>query len=289
MWEENQPSPNSQNAVNVYDSVIQDAKRHQISVMGANVIDEYPAWLVNEDYTDEELENFIRKRVREVVGAFDAETIPYWIITNEIGASWKQPDFLYNRLGDRLFYIAFEEARRVNPNAILIYSNGANHFFRSNHPETYPETERDMRIVRALRERGLVDAVALQMHVNLNEWQPIPTLSEFSQILETYKEMGVKVYLTEFDLNLTNLPADVTEDERFLFQAKVYHDLIETYLRSGAGNVISFWGVRDNESWIETWYNQPDGDPLLFDDSGRPKMNYYSLLALLYELPGEGN
>jgi len=76
-------------------------------------------------------------------------------------------------------------------------------------------------------------------------------------------------------------------NDRFLYQADIYYNLIKTYLeetKDQKTRIINFFGWSDIHSWIEhVLGNYPNADPLLIDDNGNPKLAYYALLKLLYE------
>jgi endo-1,4-beta-xylanase len=207
--------------------------------------------------------------------------IKIWNVVNELQSNWNKDDKIANQLGTyRLLEIAFEEARNTNPNAILVFNDSANHAFSVSRNA---ETEKDIAMIRFLREKELVDAIGVQMHINQNQYMPAFTREQFARVLQAYKDLGIQVYITELDVSLY----DKTGNDRFLWQAQVYQDIFTTYLQSGAGNVINFWGVRDNTSWLEHgWEGQSidNADPLLFDDDGRVKLSYYIILKVLYQM-----
>jgi len=244
---------------------------------------EYPDWIKNGSFTNEELEQIIRGHIRTFMQTFT--DVKIWTVINELRSNWNKDDRIADQLGIyRLLEIAFEEARDTDPNAILVLADGANHYF--SRPNIQAETEKDLRMIEFLKERGLIDAVAIHGHFNMNRYQPAFTREEFARVLQTYKDLGVQVYITELDVSLY----DKTGNDRFLWQAQVYQDIFTTYLQSGAGNVINFWGIRDNTSWLERgWGGQgiDNADPLLFDDDGRVKLSYYIILKVLYQVSSE--
>jgi GH35 family endo-1,4-beta-xylanase len=237
---------------------------------------EYPDWIKNSSFTNDELEQIVREHVRTFMQTFP--DVKIWTVINELQSNWNRDDKIANQLGVyRLLEIAFEEAKNTNPNAILVLSDGANHYFST--PNIQAETEKDIQMIRFLKERGLIDAIAIHGHFNMNNYQPPFSKEEFARVLQAYKDLGVKVYITELDVSLYNK----TGGDRFFWQAQVYQDIFTTYLQSGAGNVINFWGVRDNTSWLETQQGTKNADPLLFDDNGNVKITYYIILKTLYQ------
>jgi len=284
-WSTNQLSKESENIINT--SKEKFAAAHGMEFIGGVIISDYPSWLINDlsNLNHAEVENFLRQRVREVMNTDKAGSIRYWIVTNEVGSSWNKDDPIVKKLGlYRFLEIVYDEAAKTNPNALLIFNDSVNHSPPNQRNGGYSELGKDVDLIKYLRNRGYNVAVGVQMHLNKNQWNPMPTVDDVKQALEIYKQNGIPVVITEMDVSIYN----IQDKNRFLLQAYVYKNIIDVYLKSGAYNqqpIISFWGLRDNESWLETWGEEknPLADPLLFDDNGNPKLAYYALLKLLYE------
>ena len=180
-------------------------------------------------------------------------------------------DYLQSRLGNKVLQIAFEEARKTDPDAILIYNDNNNHYLGDSF-------KRKFEIVKGLKKLGLVDAVGMHMHLNKNEYHKIPSTEEFAEALQAFSELGVEVYVTEFDVNLSN----IQREDRFLYQGQIYYDMLKTYLEEGVGDVFSMWDMYDNQSWLNDHLGKENTDPVIFDDRGNPKPSFYALLQVLY-------
>jgi len=237
---------------------------------------EYPAWLEQSNLSNEELEQAIRNRVRSILQRFKGD-IKYAMVVNEFHPTPYEKDYLYSRLGERYVEIAFDEARKANPEAILIYNDGAIESPR------WPWYKSTYDLVRKLKAKGLIDAVGMQGHFNQPNWTKVPSNEEFIQAIRSFRQLGLDVYITEMDVSLTEKQGN----DRFLHQADIYYNLIKTYLeetKDQKTRIINFFGWRDNHSWIEKDLgNYPNADPLLIDDNGNPKLAYYALLKLLFE------
>lgn len=206
-----------------------------MEILGGPILYDNPQWVVEGGFSNQELEDIIRQRVREVMKS--QPFIKFWTVTNEVGSSWRN-DFLVNRLGAyKYLEIAYSEARAANPNAVLIFNDSVNHFFPRN--GGYSELPKDLKMLRYLKNKGLVDAVGLHMHLNKNQWSPMPTEEEFQKALEAYKSLGIKVYITEMDVSLYNYPPE--QKERFLLQAKVYKKFYK--------NIFREWCWRGNANY----------------------------------------
>ena len=95
----------------------------------------------------------------------------------------------------------------------------------------------------------------------------------------------IDVTIGEYDLNIKNWEGD---SQRFLKQAERYFTVFNTFLNAGVKEIL-LWGVADSESWyehkdeIETEYFSPNADPLVFDDNGMPKLDYYAIIAAVQQ------
>jgi GH35 family endo-1,4-beta-xylanase len=237
---------------------------------------DYPAWLEESNLSNKELEQAIRNRVRSILQRFEGD-IKYAMVVNEFHPTPYEKDYLYSRLGERYVEIAFDEARKANPEAILIYNDNAIESPR------WPWYKSTYDLVRKLKAKGLIDAVGMQGHFNQPNWTKVPSNEEFIQAIRSFRQLGLDVYITEMDVSLTEKQGN----DRFLYQADIYYNLIKTYLeetKDQKTRIINFFGWSDIHSWIEhVLGNYPNADPLLIDDNGNPKLAYYALLKLLYE------
>ncbi len=265
---------------------VEIAKKYDMDSLGGPIIyqSEFPVWLTQENLSDERLEQAIRNRVRSLIKEF-IEEINYWIVVNEYHPiafnAGNESNFLYSRLGSKYVEIAYDEARTSNPNATLIYNDNAAESPNGNwYRQTYDT-------VRRLKQKNLVDAVGFQAHINQPGWTGIPSEDEFRRSIISFRRLGVEVYLTEMDITTYGMPIK----ERFLQQAAIYQRLIRVYLeetKDQKTRIVSFFGLRDSESWFDEVLGNKDADPLLFDDNGNAKISYYAILSLLYEKANEG-
>lgn len=277
-WSENQPLLKSKNTLN-YTRYIDYAYRNDIEIISPDILCCYPQWLTEGNFANRELEQIIARRIREIFEIPITQEIQYWIIKNEYHPH--EDDYLNSRLGFNYLIVAYAEARRIRPDAILIYADNASETAR------WPYFRRTYDTIKQLKDAGLVDAVGLQGHINQPNWTDILGSEEFANAIRAFRNLGVEVYLTEMDFGIQN----IRTSDRFLVQAYHYKEIISTYLEETndqSVRIINFWGLRDNESWYDYHLQIPNGDPLLFDDYGNPKMSYFAILSLLYEKANEG-
>ena len=119
----------------------------------------------------------------------------------------------------------------------------------------------------------------MQMHLNGD------TPPDKQDVILTMRSYGVPVYITEFDVDLRDVPG--TMGERFALQANIYQEMLEACLESGVCESFTVWGIRDNLSWLEwpidSTRTSPEADPTPFDDDLQPKPAYTALFGVLFE------
>jgi endo-1,4-beta-xylanase len=54
--------------------------------------------------------------------------------------------------------------------------------------------------------------------------------------------------------------------------------LFETFIRHRSVKRVTFWGLDDGKSWLNTWPGKRTNHPLLFDRDRRPKQCFWRVL-----------
>jgi len=258
-------------------------------VWGATEAGSLPDWLKNGNYTREELLAILEQHITTLVSRYK-DKVNFWSIANEfperdISHGW---DFWYDHIGPEYIEKSLQWARQADPDGILIL-NAAN----NESPRDYDTTgniERMYQKVKMLKEKGVpVDAVGIQMHLFLPWTSPIPPVKEdVIATMQKFGSLGVKVMITEMDVNLHGMPG--TLEEKVKLQTQLYGDMMYACIESGVCIAFSTWGVSDSLSWITCDYDwcvykgaMPDAAPLMFDESYQPKPAYYAVRDALLE------
>ncbi|MDR0916901.1 MAG: endo-1,4-beta-xylanase [Oscillospiraceae bacterium] len=162
--------------------------------------------------------------------------------------------------------IAYTAARRHFPNAALVVND-------YNECDAV-KSRRIFELVRGMRERGVpVDAVGMQAHYNIFS----PATDEIRCAFDLYASLGVKIQVTELDVSLfrhddkSQLPQDESELARLLdHQAEYYAALFRVFKEyAGTLDSVTFWGVCDEDSWLNNFpAPRRRNMPLLFDARG---------------------
>lgn len=234
----------------------------------------------------------MRDHILTVVGRYRGRVHGWDVVNealNEDGTLRKSP--WLEIIGDDYIARAFEYAHEADPQAELYYND---------YNLEYP-AKRDgaVRLVKELKKQGIaITAIGTQSHVKMET----PTLQEHEDALKAFKELGVKIAVTELDVDV--LPAvtrqptadvsaraeatansnpyrDALPEEMQSKLAKRYADLFALYLKHrDAVTRVTFWGVTDRQSWLNNfpaWGRT--NHPLLFDRQGRPKPAFEAVIA----------
>ena len=183
----------------------------------------------------------------------------------------------YNLLGEEFIEIAFRTAHEADPDAELYYND-----YSMSKPE---KREAVCRLVKRLKEKGLrIDGVGMQSHNGLD----YPDLKDYEKSIDAFAACGVKVLITELDINVLPNPegfGGAAVEQNFEFQQKYnpypnglpkdkqkeldkrWIDLFKIYYKHRAQiGRITLWGVCDENSWLNGWpIAGRTNYPLLFD------------------------
>lgn len=186
---------------------------------------------------------------------------------------------------------AFEFAGKADPGAELYYND-----FSLDKPAKHAAVAR---LVRDLRSRGLrIDGVGIQGHWGME----YPTRPDFDAFMDTMKALGMKVMVTEMDLDILPVAwnysgADVNVRRELNDSLNPYQDGLPavkqtelanryaelfTMLLDHAGGIdrVTFWGVYDKTSWLNNWpVRGRTSYPLLFDRDYKPKPAFDSVVS----------
>lgn len=145
----------------------------------------------------------MRNHIHTVVGRYKGR-IHEWDVVNEAlnEDGTMRESLWYKIIGEDYIAKAFTYAREADPNAELNYND-----YNLNRAD---KADGAVRIVKYLQDHGVkVDAIGMQMHYRLET----PSIEEVEASILKFKALGVKVKVTELDLNLlTASPADIRRE-----------------------------------------------------------------------------
>lgn len=268
------------------DRFIAYAQEHKQTVIGHNLVwhSQSPRWWHEGNPTKEVMAKRLTDHIKAVVGHFKGK-VHGWDVINEAildDGSYRPTDY-YKLLGDSLFEIIFQAAHEADPNVELYY----NDFSMSGAKKRATVCA----LVKRLKAHGCrIDAVGMQSHNGLD----YPDLGEYEKSIEAFAACGVKVMMTELDVNVLPNPEGFNGaaiDQDYVYQKKYnpytegipadkqaeinqrWKDLFEIYYRHRKDiSRITLWGIDDGESWLNGFpVRGRTNYPLLFDRQYNPK------------------
>lgn len=233
-----------------------------------------PDWLKQGNFSREELLDIIHNHIQTVGTRYKGKVREYTVVNEAFSRELEtggNKDWWGQNLGREYIDKAFIWAREADPNAILILNDFGN--------ETEGEISNLMYdYIRDAKARGVpIDALGMQMHISGTD---TPTTEQVVANMRRFAELGVRIYITEFDVNMHDVQASDAEKERQ--QAQIYKDMLEACLEVGPEICPNFGylGLVDRQSWYNG-IGLDDANPLLFRSDYSPKPAFYAVRETL--------
>ena len=271
------------------DRYVAFGEKHGMFVIGHCLVwhSQTPSWVFQDDkgapLTRDALIERMHDHISTVVGRYKGR-IAGWDVVNEAlnDDGTQRESQWFNIIGADYIAKAFQFAHEADPREELYYNDYS--------LENAPKRKGAVEVIKKLQAAGIpVTAVGSQGHDTM-DW---PSLTQQADTIEAFQALGIKVNITELDIDV--LPraapgnsADVSArsrstgpnpypsglpDEVQQALAKRYADLFGVFVKyKDAITRITFWGVTDGDSWLNS-YPVPGRTnySLLFDRQGKPK------------------
>ena len=274
------------------DRFIEYCQQHNLVAMGHCLVwhSQAPKWFFHDKdgklVKPEVMKERMRKHIYTVVAHFRGK-IRGWDVVNEAiedDGSFRN-SYYYQILGEEFIELAFRYAHEADPDVELYYND-----YSMGKPQ---KREAVCRLVSRLKAKGLrIDAVGMQSHVGMTYPEQ---MDDYEASIEAFARCGVKVMITEWDLNVLPTPGfgggaavettigydkrmnpwpdgqlPATEQqrqtERTMEFFRIYHRHRHQISR------INLWGVTDQGSWLNNWpVRGRTNYPLLFDRNYKAK------------------
>lgn len=234
-----------------------------------------PDWLKQGNYSKDELLNIIHDHISTVGERYKGKVREYTVVNEAFSRKIEtggNKDWWGQRLGTEYIDKAFVWAHQADPNAVLILNDFGN--------ETEGEISNLMYdYIKDAKSRGVpIDALGMQMHIDSSN---VPSRQEVaSNMRRFYNDLGVKIYVTEFDVNMHSFKG--TEEARNQRQAEIYSDMLGACVDVGPDVCpnFGFLGLTDRQTWYHG-LGIDDAYPLMFDDNYKPKPAFFAVRRVL--------
>lgn len=284
------------------DMLVAFAEENDIKVIGHTLVwhSQCPDWVFKDEAGQplgrEALIERLRDHIQTVVGRYKGRVMG-WDVVNEAiedDGSWRDSKWR-RQIGDDYLEVAFRLAHEADSDAELYYND---------YSMTQPGKRKTVsEMVKTFQERGVpIHGVGLQGHWALD----YPSEQEIDDSLSDYGKLGVKVMITELDMNVLPRPsnnqgADVSQraalragmdpyreglpPEVAQKQADRYAMFFRQFKKhDDAIGRVTFWGVDDGQSWHNNWpVRGRVAHSLLFDRNLAPKPAFWSVLKVAAE------
>jgi endo-1,4-beta-xylanase len=197
------------------------------------------------------------KHVKDIVGHFRGRVVEWDVVNEMIEVRDGLPDGIRNfppyAPGD-IGFIAdcFHAARQADPDARLVYND-----FGIEYDDKYHRLRRAsaLRILEELKKRDApIDGFGIQSHLKVGGNFKPEALRTF---LADIAAFGLKISLTEFDIDDGRLSADIDERDRQV--ATHAGEFLEVAFEERAVTKLLTWGLCDSTSWLNTFRRRKDG------------------------------
>jgi endo-1,4-beta-xylanase len=222
----------------------------------------------------------MKTHIETVMGHF-GDKIYAWDVVNEAiqtnsdtgdGNARLRPSVFLNEIGDDYIDLAFHMARDyADANGwtdMKLYYNDYS-IDAQNDKSDFAHT-----MIEGMVARGVpIDGVGFQMHIGTPN--NIPTAQHVIDNMDFYIGLGLEVLISEMDINICD--GKVTLDQ----QLNLYHDITAACVERPQCVAITFWGVNDENSWLNGFAcNGANSQSLLFSNN-QPKETYTRVLNAL--------
>jgi endo-1,4-beta-xylanase len=278
------------------DRYVEFGVKNNMFIVGHNLVwhSQTPSWVFQDDQgqpiTREALLNRMRDHIFAVAGRYKGK-IGGWDVVNEAlnDDGSLRPSPWMRIIGEDYLLHAYQWAHEADPDAQLYYNDYS--------LENPAKRAGGVALIRKLQSEGIpIAAVGLQGHYKM-DWPP---LREIDDAINAFAALGVKVMITELDVDLlrpANRSADVSQmeagsrntddpyasglpDAMQEALAKRYAELFKVFLRHrGTITRVTFWGVGDGDSWLNRGRKNY---PLLFDRNYQPKPAFDAVISLAH-------
>lgn len=252
-----------------------------------------PSWFATY-VTPANAQQVLVNHINTVAGRYKGR-IHSWDVVNEaIQVSDNLPGGLRNSPWQKVLPgyidIAFRTARRADPHALLTYND---YGIEAEDEASAKKRAAVLALVRGMQERNVpIDAVGIQSHLTAGPNHTYaavpgqlagggegPALAKFMADIQS---LGLKIMLTEMDVNDRDLPADIPTRDRAV--ADLYASYLHTTLANPAVVALLTWGITDKYTWLNHEGARKDSLPercLPFDADLKPTPAFFAELNAL--------
>jgi endo-1,4-beta-xylanase len=272
------PSPTSFDFTRA-DWMVKFARTHGMLLRGHTLVwhESLPDWF-KEKANSQNAKQFLTQHIERVVGRYAGKMHSWDVVNEAIDIASGHPDSLRTTpwlelLGSDYIEMAFRAAAKADPKALLVYND---YGFEYDTPQDEAKRVAVLKLIKRLKSKGVpIQALGIQAHLDAAETRFSP--KKLQKFLRDVANLGLKILITELDVNDTKLPLNFAVRDRIV--AKVYDDFLSTVLNEKAVIAVVTWGLSDRHTWLS---DKPRADrapvrPLPLDANLKPKLAWSAI------------
>lgn len=288
-WPHVQPSE-GQFDFSQLDLIVDFARRNALAIHMHNLIwaNGMPPWLLLA-LRERRGEAVMRKHITTVAGRY-AGLVESWDVVNEpIDSRWPHDSRgiltipWWHALGPSFIADALFLAKEADPNALLLINDAG---FEYETQASEWKRIKYIEFIESLKKQNTpLHGIGLESHLITHE-----NISEISyrKFLSTLAGMGLKIYVTELDVNDEKLPSDISVRDRSV--AECTRKYLDVTLDERAVGCVMTWGLSDSDSYFNAGSKPSRSDklksrPLPYDEHLVKKPMWDALAAAFASAP----
>lgn len=263
------------------DNIVNWAQQNNMKVKGHTLVwhNQLPSWVSSINNRDRLLA-VMKKHIETVMGRW-GNKLHSWDVVNEAistdsdvgtGNAKMRPSVFSNLLGEDFIPTAFKMAREYadknNMKDMKLYYNDYSIDADNDKSRFLRKKIKDW-----LAAGAPIDGIGFQMHIGPPN--NIPTVQAVKDNMDYYASLGLEVLISEWDINLCGNRVTSAQQTEF------YHGITEACVNNPKCTAITFWGVNDQNSWLNSFNgslcNGSNSQSLLFSN-GQKKPVYTQVL-----------
>ncbi|MFH1009131.1 MAG: endo-1,4-beta-xylanase [Candidatus Latescibacterota bacterium] len=279
------------------DALVEMARANGLTVNGHALVwhQQCPDWFFTDGGRPAGRERVLRRmraHIAAVAGHF-AGKVKSWDVVNEAiddGKDYLRRSKWLDSMGEDFIAEAFIASRQADTKAELYYNDY--------NIEQQPKRAKVLRLIRDLKQRRVpIQGIGIQGHWKIDN---IP-FKDIEDAIIAFHSEGMQVMITELDIDVVprktvNAEAGIREKrgiDPFAngLPVNLQQRLADQYARLFALFLkhrdkitrVSFWGLHDGRSWLNSWPSKRTNHPLLWDRALQPKPALSAVLALAHE------
>jgi endo-1,4-beta-xylanase len=266
------------------DALFAFAAAHRMQVRGHTLLwhNSVPDWLSAEP-SRFNVRQLLVEHIQTVMGRYRGRVHSWDVVNEAILPADSQPgglrkSFWYDAVGADYIDLAYRTARIADPHAQLAYNDYGVEYDSDENAE---RRKCILALLRRMVEQEVpLDAVGIQSHIHAAS--PYAIGRGLTDYIEAIRTMGLKVYLTELDVNEDDVPYDDVA-RRDQAVAAAYREFLRIALANPAVKLLLTWGVSDRRTWLNdgpTHHRKQPNRPqrsLPFDPEYNPTPAFFTM------------